>query len=91
MGCLFQVNRGSLMGRFGGRAQMVGLELVEHRFATVVASDAHSEHIRTPWMQDVRQMLSKEFSREYANLLLEDHPASILKNEELYLEEPEWF
>lgn len=91
MGCLFQVNRGSLMGRFGGHAQMVGSELVERKFAAVVASDAHSEYVRTPWMQDVYQMLSKTFSHGYANLLLKDNPASILKNEELHLAEPEWF
>ena len=91
MGCLLQVNRGSLMGRFGGHAQMIGMELVERRFAAVIASDAHSAHVRTPWMQDVHQLLSKEFSPRYADLLLEDNPASILKDEELYLAEPEWF
>lgn len=91
MGCLFQVNRGSLMGRFGGHAQMIGMELVERRFAAVIASDAHSSYIRTPWMLDVHQLLSKEFSHGYADLLLEHNPESILKNEELHLAEPEWF
>ena len=91
MGCLFQVNRGSLMGRFGGRAEMIGMELVERNFATVIASDTHAPGIRTPWMQDIRQMLTKMFSQRYANLLLEENPAHILNDEELHLAEPEWF
>ena len=91
MGCLFQVNRGSLLGRFGGRAEMMAMELVERGFAAVIASDAHSSQVRTPWMDDVRQLLSKEFSRQYAKALLEDNPAGILNNEELHLAEPEWF
>ena len=91
MGCLFQVNRGSLLGRFGGYTEMMGMELVERGFATAIASDAHSAQVRTPWMQDVRQILTKQFSQRYANKLLEENPASILNNEELYLAEPEWF
>ena len=91
MGCLFQVNRGSLLGRFGGRAEMMALELVERGFAAAIASDAHSSRVRTPWMDDVRKLLSKEFSQQYAIALLEENPARILNNEALHLAEPEWF
>ena len=49
MGCLIQVNRGSLLGRFGRRAQEMAWELVDRGFATAVASDAHSCIRRTPW------------------------------------------
>lgn len=91
MGCLIQVNRGSLLGRFGRGAEIMATELVERGFATVISTDAHSPRIRTPWMLDIHQKMSKEFSERYANMLLEDNPASILKNEELHLAEPEWF
>lgn len=91
MGCLFQVNRGSLLGRFGRRPQYMAGELVERGFATVVASDAHSPRRRTPWLQDAWELLSQELSPVAAEYLLKRNPASILKNEQLPTAEPEWF
>ena len=91
MGCLMQVNRGSLLGRFGTRAQETAVELVERKFAAVVASDAHSPRMRTPWMEDVRKLLSQEFSSACARTLLLENPRRILKDDPLPPVEPEWF
>ena len=91
MGCLMQVNRGSLLGRFGSRAQEMAEELVVRNFAAVVASDAHSPLIRTPWMEDVRNLLSQEFSPAYARMLLLENPRRILKDDIIPPVEPEWF
>ncbi len=91
MGCLFQVNRGSLLGRFGRREQRMAMELVDRGFATVVASDAHSARMRTPWMKDVQQMLSQEFAPVCAEVLLRENPLKILRNQDLPPVEPEWF
>ena len=91
MGCLLQVNRGSLLGRFGRHAQAMAVELVERGFATVVATDAHSSRMRTPWMRDIREILAKEVSPHCAKALLLDNPRKILKNERLLPIEPEWF
>lgn len=91
MGCLMQVNRGSLLGRFGRSAQILGVELVERGFATVVATDAHSSRVRTPWMRDVREILAKEISPYCARTLLLDNPRKILKNERLDPVTPDWF
>jgi len=91
MGCLLQVNRGSLLGRFGPYAQSTAIELVQRGFATAVASDAHSFRMRTPWLKDVRAMLTEEVSSQCARMLLRDNPGKILKNEEILPAEPEWF
>lgn len=91
MGCLMQVNRGSLLGRFGTRAQELAEELVERNFAAVVASDAHSPQMRTPWMEDVRKLLSQEFSPACARTLLLENPRRILKDEPITPVRPEWF
>ena len=91
MGCLFQINRGSLLGRFGSSIQDMAFSLVDRGFATVVASDAHSYRMRTPWLQDVYQMLDKEFSPVAARYLLQRNPRSILRNEYLLPVEPAWF
>ena len=91
MGCLMQVNRGSLLGRFGFQAQELAVELVERNFAAVVASDAHSPQMRTPWMEDVQKLLSREFSPACARTLLQENPRRILKDDPLPTVEPEWF
>jgi len=91
IGCLMQVNRGSLLGRFGRREQHLAIELVERGFAAAVASDAHSPSMRTTWMKDVQTMLKEEFSPEIAQLLLEDNPRKILNNEKIRMDRPIWF
>lgn len=90
LGCLFQVNRGSLLGRFGSTAQDMAFSLVDRGFATVVASDAHSPRMRTPWLRDVYGLLDEEFSSA-ARYLLVRNPRSILRDEELPPVEPAWF
>jgi protein-tyrosine phosphatase len=91
MGCLFQVNRGSLVGRFGIEAQQLALEMVDRGFATVVSSDAHSSIRRTPWMEQVGHMLRREFSSGAALYLLERNPEAILNDKELTPMDPHWF
>ena len=91
MGCLMQVNRGSLLGRFGSGAQELAVELVDRNFVSVVASDAHSPQKRTPWMEDVKKLLVQEFSPAYARKLLLENPARILKDDPITPVKPEWF
>ena len=88
MGCLLQVNRGSLLGRFGSRIQEMAGRLLERGYVTVIASDAHSHRARTPSMADVRRLLQEEFSPEYAWLLLEENPRRIIENEEIPTAQP---
>lgn len=91
MGCLMQVNRGSLLGRFGPRIQVMADEIVSRNFAAVVASDAHSPRHRTPWMMDVRKLLIREYSPACARTLLLQNPIRILKDDPIPPAEPEWF
>ena len=91
MGCLFQINRGSLMGRFGRSVQRTAVMLLERGFATAIASDFHSPRHRTPWMRDICQILIEEVSEDYARTLLRDNPKAIINNENIQPAEPDWF
>ena len=91
MGCLFQINRGSLLGRFGRRVQGMAFSLVDRGFATVVASDAHSSRMRTPWLLDVYELLEHEFSPRAARHLMWNNPQKILNNERILPVNPAWF
>ena len=91
MGCLLQVNRGSLLGRFGEREEALSHALVGRGFAAFVASDAHTPVVRTPWMRDVWELLSEEYSPEAAQALLKDNAARVLQNRDINIPEPDWF
>ena len=91
MGCLLQINKGSLLGRFGPVEERLALELVDRGFAFAVASDAHSPHMRTTWMKDVRDLLRQVFSEEAAAALLERNPRKLINNENIHREDPYWF
>lgn len=91
MGCLFQVNRGSLLGRYGYSAQQMGMALVHRGFATVVASDAHSPAVRTPRARDVYGLLSQRISPAAAETLMRRNPERILTDKSLPPAQPDWF
>ena len=91
MGCLLQVNKGSLLGRFGRYEEHLAYELVDRGFAFAVASDAHSPRQRTTWMLDVERMLREEFSDRVAEALLKRNPMKLLNNETIQWKEPHWF
>lgn len=91
MGCLFQINRGSLLGRFGESAQEMAVSMVERGFASVVASDGHSPRVRTPWMQDVFRLLEEQVAPAAAQYLLIHNPKAILNNQPIPTAEPDWF
>lgn len=91
MGCLLQLNRGSLLGRFGSAARNTAFALLSRGFAAAVASDAHSHLQRTPWMRDIWELLAEELSPEAAEALLIRNPQILLNNEVFRPAEPEWF
>lgn len=91
VGCLLQINKGSLLGAFGPTEQRLSLELVDRGFAFAVASDAHSSVRRTPWMEDVAHLLEAEFSPRAALALLSRNPGRLLTNEWIREESPFWF
>ena len=91
IGCLMQLNKGSLLGSFGRAAQTLALSMIDRGFAAAVASDAHSHAARTTWLLDIWEFLCEEYSEETAGLLLEDNPRSLLRNADLRMKEPDWF
>lgn len=76
-----QVNKGSLMGRFGRGPEETSHALVARSLVTMVASDAHSSRMRTPDMREVWDMLSAEYAPHVAQRLMQDNPAHILRGE----------
>lgn len=91
MGCLLQINRGSILGRFGELPQLVSNDMLDRGFVSFIASDAHGSDQRTTWMSDIWQFLCRQYSPKCAKTLLWDNPLAILKNKEIPADEPQWF
>lgn len=91
LGCLLQVNRGSLLGRFSRTAEELAWAMVDRGFVCTVASDGHSPFARTTWMRDVYVALRQDYSAEFASQLLEKRPLALLMDKAVSMDPPDWF
>lgn len=87
-GFALQINKGSILGRFGPEPLQCAHQLLQHGVAACVASDAHSPRQRTTHMGEIREYLMEYFGVDYCRLLLEENPARILSGRELLGYEP---
>lgn len=78
-GCVIQLNKGSVLGAFGSRAEQAANEILAMGLAHVFASDAHSCHNRTPHMGQLCRWVEERCDENYAAILLEENPRRVLK------------
>lgn len=83
IGCLLQINKGSLTGGFGRESFIEAHRLVEEQLADFIASDGHSPYMRTPFLGDIHEMISESYSENYADILLKVNPKLVLQNKEI--------
>jgi protein-tyrosine phosphatase len=84
IGCLLQINKGSLEGRFGKDAFDASHSIIARSLADAVASDAHSPYMRTADMSQTHEIICEDYSYDYAELLLTTNPMRILNNQETF-------
>lgn len=82
-GYIIQLNKGSILGRLGRHAQTASRFLLQRGLAHAVASDAHSPHVRTPFMGELARHLEEEYAPEYARILLSRNPERIVRNQDV--------
>lgn len=86
MGCLSQMNKGSVFGRFGRSAERTARTLLDHNLVTCVASDAHSPFRRTTFMADIQDFLLDQYGERRMERLLVQNPKRILEDQPIYSE-----
>lgn len=93
MGCATQMNKGSIMGRFGRRIQQTCVPLLNYELIHCMASDAHGSAHRTPWMQDTYEFMERHYDADYAERLFDRNPRRILSGKTIrnYAREPSFF
>lgn len=93
MGCATQMNKGSILGRFGQRVQQVCVPLLNFELIHCFASDAHGPIRRTPWMLDAYELIAKSFDTDYADRLFDRNPKRILSGKTIrsYARNPSYY
>lgn len=83
MGCVAQLNRGSVQGQFGSGCADTARYLIDRGWVDLFGSDAHGVHHRTPEMASIWEYLVRHKGREAARRLLAANPSALLRNQEL--------
>ncbi len=83
LGCLLQVNKGSIQGNFGRSAFKAAKHLLENALADFVASDAHSPYMRTPFLAEVFETVAEVYSFDYARLLFSENTLAVIENRDI--------
>ena len=79
-GYVIQLDKDSVLGRFGNHCARTAAWALRHGVAHVIASDAHDTRTRTMNLERVRQYVTQNYSPGYAELLVSRNPARIVKN-----------
>ena len=79
-GCVTQMNKGSILGRFGRNVMETARILLRNDLISCIASDAHRSYIRTPHMGEAKKALVHIGGYGYAWHLTDENPERIIKN-----------
>lgn len=79
LGYVIQLNKGSILGAFGGRPEQAAHDLLAMGIAHLFASDAHSCISRTPHMSGLQATIRELCDENYASILLERNPTRLLQ------------
>ena len=76
-GCLVQITAGSLEGSFGDAPLKAAIKLLELRWVTVIASDAHNTKLRPPQIEPGRRAAEKVVGEQESWALVRDRPGQM--------------
>ena len=82
-GCLIQINRGSLIGKFGEIPEKLVHFLLKENLVHIVASDGHKPYRRIPVLNDAFDIVTEYYGKEKAERLFWENPEIILNNKEI--------
>lgn len=85
IGCIIQMNSGSILGRFGQKIQETARILLEHNMVHVLASDGHAVSRRGMNLHKAYNEVEKLIGTEKAVQLVQGNPELIIQGKQLPL------
>ncbi len=83
-GVYVQVNASSVAGNFGKGVQRQLLKMMKKGLVHFVATDAHSNRTRGPYLEACLKVMKKKLGVAYIKRLLIDNPRKMLHNKDIY-------
>jgi protein-tyrosine phosphatase len=78
-GALVQVTAGSVVGRFGSKAQTLAQQFLADDWVHLIATDAHSTSGRPPRMREAFDLIEQTFGAGTAQRLCEVNPKAVFE------------
>ena len=79
-GALLQMNKGSVLGRYGRTAKETVLELLDKHYISFVGSDAHHPQKRSSLMYEAYEYMKEYYDKEYVKDIFFNNPKNMLKD-----------
>ena len=80
MGALFQVNKGSLMGKHGVKSLHTAVWMLEKEWVDFIASDAHHPQYRNAGLKYVEQEIREKYGKSKAKTIFEENPRKVIED-----------
>ena len=84
-GCAVQITAAALTGSFGDTAGRCARRFLKKGIVHFLATDSHDTLRRPPLLSQARKVVEKEFGPGIARSLVEDNPATVLRNKPLLI------
>lgn len=81
MGCLMQVNAGSITGQYGIGAKQLTKKMLKQNMIHFVATDAHDTERRPPCLSGCAEYVGRKYGEGSRKRLFYDHPICVLQDE----------
>ena len=85
MGVVFQSNYASILGHYGDEAKKTIKKLLKGKMIQIMATDAHRCNSIYKKIDEIQKRLKKEIDKEYFNLITQDNPKKVLRNEDVVI------
>ena len=78
-GALLQMNKGSILGRYGNTVKETSYDLLNEHVYSFVGSDAHHPRYRSSLMYEAYEKVKELFGKTYANKIFKGNAKELLK------------
>ena len=79
-GALLQMNKGSVLGRYGNATKETVLELLDKRYISFIGSDAHHPNKRSSLMYDAYEYMKEYYSHDYVEDIFQNNSQLLLND-----------
>lgn len=83
MGCYIQLNAESIIGKTGGQIKHFCRRLLKLELVHFVATDAHSDGRRGPYLMECAKYLKRKCGESYTRRLLQDNPERVIADQDI--------